>query len=345
MSGQSILERMYAVIPGYKESKALDEYLAPYKRTSGVNITGRSDAAWDEVQHRIRAIIVAGEEVPEDVAEPILEARRLDELDTLRQRLLANLARKVSNESGTLVPQGHSAPVDFLRKELSELVAEVKKLAPQLKHVRSATEAIEAGDTAVAAWKRMAQLVGIYDEIRSAQKQVTCTRGSGVLHETLLNVGILGDALDLQEYWVSRRRVGASILPEMGGHASNDVYEYRRWLTELVDKPIDYTATWWDGDDKVQHLIRIACQATPWIPTVDELEDAARLAGTATGQVHEGNVKGQNAAAREYFQLTGAKPKAKLPEAPQVTRTGAFPTAAQQRAIDQKIRHAACWNP
>ncbi len=320
------------------------QVLREFRYNKGTVITRHEDAAREEVKATILSLVTAGEVVPDDVSQPVLDARRLDELASLRLQALGNLARQESDSEASILAQGRDKGFAFLREELSRLIAEVRKLAPTLSSVRSADEAIGHGEEATAAWRRLTELVSEYDEIRTLQFELS--KEAVVTRDRFLEGGILADAIDTLDRWVDRRRTSFSRRAEGGGFSNTSLgtagAAYRAWLVEgLPAEGIQYTTGWWPKDEsRPLHLLHIATNAKPWLPTADELMEALDLANTATGYVSEDRPAGQEQARAAYYQLTGAKPRTALPEPSKVVRSG-FPSQTQQADFQRKLRGAA----
>jgi hypothetical protein len=159
--------------------------------------------------------------------------------------------------------------------------------------------------------------------------------------ERFLRSGILADAIDVQGYWIDRRRHSAN-LPERGGIStgSNRGNDYRKWLlAALPNRPFDYTSSWWqDGESKVEHLMRLVRDATPWLPSPDEMMDAGKHAASATAQVTVDQPSQMETTRRAYYNLTGARPKVKLPDPPEFVRGTSHHRPSAK--FDEKLRNA-----
>lgn len=338
---KTITERMYEALPEMQDQKRISAELRKHKRAANVSSTKYQEQAEQQVKDQMLELITSGQEVPDDIAHPILEARARDQLFDLRAQTLSRLARSVENEEHSAIARNAEDLTAFLRSELERVVSEVRAATPDLTGITTAEQAIAAGGDVVTAWQRVTTCAAEYDEIRKLQLDMCSSSAERLTTDEFLRTGILADAIDVQGYWVDRRRHSAS-APENGGLSTggNRGQLYRHWLTDaLPERPFDYNGTWWPaGESKVEHLMRLVSTATPWLPSLQDMRTAEGYAVTATAQVTVDQPDQMEIARRAYFELTGARPKVKLPEAPTFVRNTA--PYSQPSKLSRKISDA-----
>jgi hypothetical protein len=156
---KTITERLHEVLPEIQEQKRVSEQLRRYRNQGITASTQEADKAFQQVKDHVLELIIAGHDVPADVARPILEARERDELATLRSTALNRVARDAESSGARALATNAEDTTTFLRTELARVVAEVRDLTPDLAGISSAEEAIATGSDAITAWQRATRCV------------------------------------------------------------------------------------------------------------------------------------------------------------------------------------------
>ncbi|MFH7324796.1 hypothetical protein [Aeromicrobium sp. JJY06] len=188
-----------------------------------------------------------------------------------------------------------SAPaLAYLDDELRALMSEVAKLdasAPA-----TVEQAVHAGGKAAQEWRALTAAVGRYDAIRALQRELVknadpdWTNTPSITAEMMTGVwrlgvsGMFADAIDVEPYWIERRRDTA--LRMQDGH-STAVQEYAQWLALAKPAPFGTSRTgWWpEGADRVDFLRWVATSTRAWVPDLDALTAAHEANTEATARL------------------------------------------------------------
>ncbi|MFF2485268.1 hypothetical protein ACFVSU_02645 [Microbacterium sp. NPDC058062] len=238
-------------------------------------------------------------------AEKTIEAMVIAAADTARSRL--------RQETRDIDERGKDAALAWLDAVIRAVAAEVRELDAKLGSIGSWASASRGTPTQLLAWQRLDRLVETIDAIRHAQIAVVTGTDAGgpATVGKIHQVGFLADQVDHDRFWIRRRITVANTAP-VGKHGA-----YVAWLNPWqspdevnAQAPLEpLTESWWPDDDKHAYLRWAATNATLWVPSISQANDALDAAMKAmqpTGL----------AAAHEYFRVTGTKPVRPLPDLP-----------------------------
>ncbi|MBJ8344832.1 hypothetical protein [Antrihabitans sp. YC2-6] len=222
---------------------------------------------------------------------------------------LLNRAADYANDLNRMVIQnGIEYAYSHLQRVLDEVLKDVRANTAALRDVRSAEEAIAS--SAIDGWTNVQQLVGRYDELRKAHRDIArIEAGSAVDSHKFAVVGQLADHLDRDPFWIQRRTFAAANcrLPGNDGGASTstmphgvpvqastltDRASYLRWLRaakSIAPAPDKARPSeiWPNGVARARWLLHIATKCEPWIATAEQIDVAYDTAYNATSAVQD----------------------------------------------------------
>lgn len=173
-----LLHRALAAIPEYDSLGQAIETLE--RRAAELAEAAKADAHPEELRAEVRADVVAGNPVPANVGDRLIEAEQRQRARTHELQLVGQrYGRTGSGLIGELIgqrqelPRHESAPAfDVLRAELDEILDAVHRVDAALASVVTQDEALRAGADQ-AAWHELLGLVDRYDALRRAQYDLT----------------------------------------------------------------------------------------------------------------------------------------------------------------------------
>jgi hypothetical protein len=182
-----------------------------------------------------------------------------------------NYVRDVGQKAGS---DDVAPALTFLNARLQDLMSQVKDLDHTLGDITSASRALHGSDTESQAWRDLEQAVAEYTEIRAAQHRITIRIvEQGVeRRDAFATHGYIRNAFEDESYWTTVARHVSSWR-----NVSND--GFAPILAEWAKNPPavrwtrDTNATLPDSDP-TGYLRWLATESTPWVPTIDELDDA-----------------------------------------------------------------------
>lgn len=313
----SITEDTWALIPGYTDRKNILDTLGLKRVNIGhspFSATLTENTAAAHVQAKVQQLLASGQQIPDDIGRPVIDARRADELAVERARAMNHIAQN-QGDLDALVRKGTvTAAFTYLRDQLDRILDEAVALHPDLEGAATAGEAIRTPGPAKA-WKQLTALTQGYGETRGVQYELTRRvvkdeTGADLTRDMFEAVGLYADALDVHPYWLDLRMAN-------GGQTETnpDVGRYCDWMREQHGHRWEQTAV------PELDLIRLATETTPWLPTPDEFTAARVAAESAVQRPLARFLERLEEARATYYAVTGATPIGELTVSTPITST------------------------
>jgi len=261
-------------------------------------LMGPGDAANNEAKALAEAKRLAyqlaedGSPIPEDIAAPVLAARRQDDEAKIRHGIIVSVLDGARSRSEHITESDVAPALAYLRQELASVIKRTKALAEVVGSVRTAEAAMAADADVSTAFRELVAVHVSYMDIRAAQRQVM-DRISGWTDtdSRFERVGLYADSIDIHPHWVGQRSFAERSMIIENGAAT----EYRQWLkraaavpaTQHLDGYRDMAAQ--DNQPKPEQLTGVAAllaivrTTRPWIPTPHQYRRAMELSTTVTG--------------------------------------------------------------
>ncbi len=301
------------------------------------NVPTRVPQAFQQVQAEIEQLLLDGMPVPADVAAPIIEARRELDLGNTRMEVFNAARRAVIASRAETQRVNVDAGFAQIEAELIRVFDDVRAIAPQLRGVRDAEDAIAEGATDE--WTALGQLCETYGDLRNEQRKRFTQLGEteAGAQGRLPRFGYFRNYLDVFPHWLAARReaYSASREPSEADELDTAVYEWLAAGASKADRSQDpndsWSQTWWPNQGTKQaFLLRLTEHAIPWAPTPDTIEDLQGLTSIAIRPLRSrGDAVGAADALHAISQITGqASPVAK----PTATAADNRPLAARLQA-------------
>lgn len=259
-----LTQRVYAAIPDYDRYGLAIERLEKLSKTPPPKVAGR-DAILDEV----RQSVLAGEPIPDDLGQRLLDADRagdahraaIEALGWKRARTGTGLLGELINERAELVRTHLDTAFSVLRDELDEIITAVADIDRALGRVRSAEDVVRAPQH-LDAWHALSTLVDRYHELRVAQADFYMNHsGTYAPSDLMVNAGCVKNILALDAGWLNRTR--------------SDPSRMRAGISAVWPSPVhrdEMSSPWcWPTNDRPAYLRWLATSdAEPWLPTPDQ---------------------------------------------------------------------------
>jgi hypothetical protein len=302
-STPSIKDRAFGRIAGYDERVKILGALGIKRVYDGIPVVRyrpTRPAAAATVEAEIEDLLIAGKDVPMDVAAPIVAAEKYDAEQVARAAAIDAVARRFAGSDDIFTPRAIQPALEYLRGELSRVVESAKELSGLLGPVTTAAEVINADKAAVESWRALNTLADEYEQIRTAQRELHRTQHNASVIFTDAQfeaVALFADALELHPHWVQRRKASALI----SNANTPQIVDYRKWLDSARISP-----AFADDLEPAYRIALIAETTTPWIPSPDQYDEAFKLAMHATNRATPSDIDAMELARVQYFEVTGA---------------------------------------
>lgn len=276
-------ERVYAAIPGWGVETGR------HLRAEASRIRNAPRMVEADVRAEIAERAEKGESIPIELGFALVEVYRTGQAHIHLADMLDSLSSDYGTDRDDLVRAHEAAAVAAMRSELERIVEETRKLAPDLKGIRSADDVVGEPKVVQDAWLRLGALAGEYSELRATQlailRVVVEADAAGALWR---NVGQFADFLDVAPVWRQRRVAAARY--------SKDSRSGLQGLMEWFDAPrtdggwseaqeAQMRTGIWPDEDHRRHLLWVAKRGTAWVPNGKLVVALNVLAQSATSPV------------------------------------------------------------
>lgn len=279
----TILEQAHHAITGYADAaRAVDT--SKKWVTEGTVYTNTADIA-RTTHHRLMAAAQAGEPIPENDVEALLDADRTIANATRRNDLLRDTYDAARQELADVVKAGVDEGFAFLERALRDLYADVNDHRTELEAALTAEDAIRSGNPT--AFTLGAELTDRYQEIRTAHAALIRADGSGAGLAQLVHAGQVEQCLELEPWWHSLRRAATARTGILDNAATA---EHLTWLRSapVSQETGTRTSIWPTELARTQWLLTIA-EFSPFVPSGEAIierfltaERAVRAPGDTT---------------------------------------------------------------
>jgi hypothetical protein len=309
----SIETEAWARVPGHDDSdrirRAAGITTLPPQHLPAVPYRPKEQDARAAVEAEVRRLLRAGETVPGDIAQSIIDAQQADALGLLRSTAMSQVVRAAADRQ--LQPQSINAALDYLRDLLDMVAGEVTVLAPNVSTLASADDAIKSH--AVDEWRRLGELATEYAEIRRVQQALSSAALRNSVHTfssaEFERSALFADALTWHPAWTARR--AEVVRTEAGsGPLPQAVRDYQQWLRAgLHDSDVLNGLV-----PPERRLILVFTQHRPWIPTVAQWHAVDDLLQSVTTAPTQESVAQVEALRQEALRILGDDQKLPDPQ-------------------------------
>lgn len=202
----------------------------------------------------------------------------------------------------------------LLQEQLDELMDHVAARAEDHELPLTSDEAIAGGPAAVELYQQLTAAVDELDEIRQAQRHFTrLSLTEATEHrwnEHFYRVGMYREQLDLDRAWLARRHAAGAEHPNTSDAAT---LAFNAWLRPKPEQTRDAWTqvggdTAWPCTNRVEYIIWLAENTSPFVPTNDELAALYEHAHIATMDLDPDRVEVAEHHRDAYWRLAGVKP-------------------------------------
>lgn len=298
-----IKDTALGLIPGFSQRAKILETLGLTAVHDGIPVVRPSlqrPGAVAAVEAEIERLLLAGDEIPNDIGVPILEAEKVDAALNVRAAAIDSVVRHQVSTDELFSERAIGAALNYLRVELARVIDTAKSHASSLGNATTSAGVIEAGPATINAWRELGSLAEEYNEIRSVQRDLQRAQKSSLITFTDARfeaTALFANALDIHPHWVDRR-IEAGLVSSANEPRT---IAYREWLGSARRSP-----AFDKGLEPAYRLALIATTTTPWIPSPSAFEEAYGLANHASSQARPDVVASMEDARLKYFTLTGA---------------------------------------
>lgn len=308
-SPANIRDEAFTRIPDYHATNTALAHATQWEKTLYAEraafrpITADTDAALREAAYNQGELPRdAGKAEREAVQEREDHAALLARVSTLKEHLKVTLEATLKDHAGTALT--------YLNGELRTLAADVATNAADLTGLEDLETIVKEGGPRLKAWQQLAGYLERYDTIRATQREIVTRSLRNDVGDAgsrwLYTVGLLADALDKDAHWINARNSNYR-----GGYSHRVMVEHNDWLSmDTTGKP-SWPSTlehrdWFPTPKREAYLLWVCTQATPWVPTLDQLRDAHDAATSAVQSVSTLNAAEYALNARKrYAEITG----------------------------------------
>jgi hypothetical protein len=259
-----VLADALAALPDYPEAAAAysegKRRLEDYVRELEVP----SDAA---AADRILALLDQDEPLPASLPSDTWHRTHAIEMNIQLENVFSSVLQLLAGRRDQVIDSGCTAVMSHLDREIRACVTEARAL--DLGDASNAEEAIDAGMGD--AWGRMRQLRLRYTEVRNAQQTMIRTAYGNTDYDLQL-FGFLANVTELVPRWADIKR-GRTMLVDGDHFEMIDGGRYP-WLPALgmLDDEVE------DSHDLRFTWLVATPAAVPWVPTPEQLRQAAKAA-------------------------------------------------------------------
>ena len=294
----TITDTAYSKIDGYLERKKILEGLGIKKTFGSINpfqVTFTRPEALQSAQLEAETLLAAGEQVPDDIGAGVIDAGNVDDLAVARAEILNGIAHRYG-DSSVVAADTIDPALNYLRDELARVVTEAKAAGEDLDGASDPGQLLD-NPAAASAWKTLRTLAAEYREIRAIQRDLIKQTDDSFQAEKYDAVALFADALDVHPYWMGRRK-DRSVSKDN----NEQVRDYIAWMKHAHRQTPALEA----GLYAEYELYLIATTTAPWLPSLDDYQDAYDAAETASDYPNVSNVDAAEHARARYFATTGA---------------------------------------
>jgi hypothetical protein len=299
----SIKDTALSLIPGYTQRARIFATLGITAVHDGIPVVRPAynrTRAVATVEAEVERLLLAGDEIPDDIGAHILLAEKIDAELNARAKAIDSVVRRHAGTDELFNERAIGDALDYLRDQLAQVIESAKQRAATVGNATSAADAIGAGSAAINAWRELTTLADEYNEIRSVQRDLQRAQHNALVTFTDARfdaTAMFADALDVHPHWVERRRSSGLVS------SANEpqTIAYREWLGSARQSPA------FEKDlEPAYRLMLIATTTTPWVPSPSAYEEAYRLANHASSQAKPDVVTSMEQARLAYYTVTGA---------------------------------------
>ena len=227
------------------------------------------------VEHALGALLTGGE-VPDDIADRVIEIRRRNEVAMARAQILGPLEQRLQERLVAAHRHQADAGLAVLAVELADILNEARPVLAELHGVDDAADAIDANR--VQPWRQAIKLVERHVELRGAQRVITAaaldppdraratTRVSPEIRNLIDNFGFVRDP--------------AYHYPELGGSDRTEartgtvkIFRGRVVSDSHTDAPVR-PRPWLTGDSLADLRFLAGSDVSAWVPQLAALTEA-----------------------------------------------------------------------
>lgn len=289
MTKTTLHEQAMSQIPGYTEADQQvqlgEKWLKEVRATLGVVSHDYASPA----QSELATAAVTDGKFPEGLGRRHIEAALFAQAKNEEVRQLEIFLQTAKVRRREAIEYDGDPALKFLDGVLRDYTDEMVELAPAIRDLPDLEVIADTGNRkALALRKRRYELVERYLNIRSAQQSVIMTvmasqtdpLEQSLARRAFLTVAQVREAIKVEEYWLERRKEARSGSDKATG-------ELQVWHSE-APAPVLAAEKWGaplpkgDIDVQMDALLRIIEQATPWVPTVPQLQYVMEQSELAT---------------------------------------------------------------
>jgi hypothetical protein len=296
----------WALVPGHGDATRVRQAAGikalPPQNMPAVPYAATEPDAEAAVIQDVRRLLHAGETVPADIGQRVLDARQADALARIRSKALDVVVRTVVDR--VVQPRNIDRALDYLRDRLDTIGTAVQTLteADGVAALTTAEDAIQAD--AVDAWRSLGHLAEQYAEVRRVQRALYSVALRGGTHpfktDEFERSALFTDAINWHPSWTVRRT--AYVRTEVGsGPLQQAVRDYQAWLrSDLRDSDVlNGTAT------PEFRIILAFTEHTPWVPTIAQWHAVDELLMSATTTPEPASIVNVEAARQDALRILG----------------------------------------
>lgn len=312
-----------AEIPGYTEATTEMErgrkWLIQHKTTA---------LPVPNAEAELMAAARAGDTFPAGLGLRIHEARNAIAAHLNETNELETFVRLAGERQRGAVERGADSGLSFLDNLLQDLVEDVRDNEATFRNLPRAAEIVADGDAdALKAHGHLGDLTARYAAIRDTQAAIVRMAMAGLVDDNgrnqLLRGGQLRDAIDREAHYTAQR---AYPWTENQIEWGSRIMRWRH----AAGEPALYAVSWraplpGDPDAQARAVLEACTRAQPWVPSVGDMVEAARLADRATSVPDRSGDGLHVDALHQLAKLTGhdspATPQPRQPAHPAPKRT------------------------
>jgi len=265
-----ILARARASMSGLTTVEAAITGVAERLRQARASVRPEEDVA-----ELALSAVLAGDPVPDDLADRVLKIRSDNESAFAEAGVLGPLEHRLREQLLALHRDRADDALAVLRAELDTVISQAGPVLAELGAVDSADAAI--GADRVVSWRQAGALTARYGELRQAQRVLVSAAVSPQTHisdrvspEARAVVDDFGHVVDAGSHYPE---VGTGVNRAEVRTGEVRIFSGRLVTSDYSDRPVR-PRPWLSGD--VITDMRFVCRADvrPWVPTVAELTGA-----------------------------------------------------------------------
>lgn len=299
-----------AAVPAYADALAAQARVTAYaaRHPMPENRTGDSDILADALAH-----LDAGDDLPDDLGERAVQARRRHQAAVAAATLAGTLLRMHSDAPARALAQGADDALEVLSSRLEDVLDRARALAPRLPAPVTADACAERGPDAQRAYLELAEQLGEYRDIRQAQQYICRCAAARVVAAARRHIRQAPDwaeiakwAAEMQHYDRAWPQWRAGYVPDPHRTGTLRADQPPPWPQDADPSRRRYTPAYllWAADDDG------GGKAGIWVPGIDAMAEAwataTRAADARRAAAAAAERRREQAAREAHGQLTHA---------------------------------------